>query len=272
MKISEIFRKNTAKPAILAVGAGAETMGRITLNTELDSYDIKVVDDGAAALLMLPRVKPRLIVLDVELTTVSWINFYKLVRQEQTLAGTPILILTNTVEEVANLTDFNLGNTDFLVKPFAPQELSLRARRLLFKQQTSDLDADILDYDDLRLDVARHEVTVQGDSVYLTATEFKLLATLAQRQGRVQTRERLLQDVCAYNTSFLETRTIDTHMRRLRSRLGPARWHLETVRGIGYQFRDKPLNQRCAPKLAAPQPKRRIPASPRFKEMSASLS
>jgi two-component system phosphate regulon response regulator PhoB len=272
MKMSEILAQTTPKPAILLAGNGTETLGRIKANAGLDSYDIQAMDDGAAALLMLPRVKPSLIVLDVGLQNIRWMNFYELVRNEPSLTRTPILILTDTVDEVSSLCDFGLGNTDFMLKPVAPPELTLRARRLLYNRQTADVDPKILDYEDMQLDISRHKVSVQGNPIYLTATQFKLLATLAQRQGRVQTREQLLQDVCHYNSSFLHTRAIDTHMRRLRVKLGPAQWHLESVRGVGYQFREKPQGRQCVPKSAARRSKTHINASPRFKVLSAALS
>jgi two-component system phosphate regulon response regulator PhoB len=153
-----------------------------------------------------------------------------------------VLVLTDKVEPLGQLPDFTIGNTDFAVKPFHPAELVLRIRRLLFNWQIASRESGIMAYEDLKLDVSRHEVLADGRTVHLTATEFKLLATLAQRRGR------LLQDVCDYsNSSQLFTRTIDTHMRRLRNKLGPAQWHLETVRGVGFRFREKPAGESWTP-------------------------
>jgi two-component system phosphate regulon response regulator PhoB len=208
---------------------------------------------------MLPRISPSLIVLDVDLAKVNWFEFYKSIRKDHTHARTPILILINSAEAIIGLSDFSLCNTDFVVKPFTPQELQVRMRRLLDLRQSTEAESGVLDYEDLLLDVPRHEVLVNGDEINLTVTEFKLLATLAQRRGRVQSRERLLQDVCEYHASGLETRTIDTHMRRLRNKLGPANWHLESVRGIGYRFLEKLRDRAWKPKLQATPPRSSIP-------------
>jgi two-component system phosphate regulon response regulator PhoB len=240
MKTNQIEEKSSSSPTILVAARGAGIFG--VINTKgLRGYDVQTAEDGASALLMLPRVSPNLIVLDVDLAKVNWFEFYKSVRNDPIHALTPILILVNTTEDVTGVSNFSLGNTDFVVKPVAPQELLVRMRRLLYLRQSADGSAGLLDYDDLRLDVPRHEVRVKGHEINLTVTEFKLLVTLAQRRGRVQSRERLLQDVCDYFASAMETRTIDTHVRRLRSKLGTARWHVETVRGIGYRFLEKPM-------------------------------
>jgi two-component system phosphate regulon response regulator PhoB len=238
MKIMQSEVKSSPIPTILIAENGAGIIELIHANGMTD-YDLLAAEDGASALLMLPRVNPSLIVLDVDLAKVNWFEFYKSIRKDHAHARTPILILINSTEDVIGLSDFSLGNTDFVIKPFTPQELLVRMRRLLNLRQSTDDDSGILEYDDLQLDVPRHEVLVNGDEINLTVTEFKLLATLAQRRGRVQSRERLLQDVCEYHASGLETRTIDTHMRRLRNKLGPANWHLESVRGIGYRFLEK---------------------------------
>jgi two-component system phosphate regulon response regulator PhoB len=257
----QTLAKTSPQPTILIAGNGAETAGRLNASASPESYDVRAVQDGATALLMLARVCPSLIVLDVELAKVSWMDFYRLIRNDAVLARTPVLILTDSADDVYKLTDFGPGNTDFAVKPFTPQELILRMRRLLYARQITDIDTGIMMYDDLQLDVARHEVVVEGNQVHLTATEFRLLTTLAQRHGRVQPRERLLQDVFAYNTSFLETRTVDTHVRRLRGKLGQAKWRLETVRGVGYRFCEKPALRRCESKQPVQQLKRPAPPS-----------
>jgi len=235
MKTIPMLNKNLLKPTILMTENGADTIRQFKTSVAREGFDVVTVTDGDAAWLMLPRICPNVIVLDIDLPKVNWMEFCQLVRNAPPLSNIPLVILASRAEDVSSLSDFGLGNTDFVVKPFHPQELSLRIRRLLQIRQLTDPTVENLAFDDLNLDLSQHEVTVQGEPIHLTITEFKLLATLAQRKGRVQSRERLLQDVCEYN-SFVETRTIDTHIRRLRSKLGRARWHLETVRGIGYRF------------------------------------
>jgi DNA-binding response OmpR family regulator len=122
-----------------------------------------------------------------------------------------------------------------VTKPFSPRELVLRVKRLLRADPTEPMKQDEIVLKELRLDVPRHQATVRSKSIDLTATEFKLLTVLAQRRGRVQSREQLLQDVWQYD-NLIDTRTVDTHMRRLREKLGPAARYLDTVRGVGYRF------------------------------------
>jgi len=253
MNTISIPDKTTMNPTILIAENGAEILKQIKASGIREGFEFLTVSDGATALLMLPRISPDLIVLDIDSPKLRWTEFCRMIRSDQTISGIPILILTSNAEEARCLSDFGLGNTDFAVKPFNSQELILRIRRLLHARQNTDLSGEKIAFDDLELDLSQREVTVQGDFVHLTCTEYKLLMTLAQRRGRVQSRERLLEDVCDYS-GMMETRTIDTHMRRLRSKLGPARWHLETVRGVGYRF-SKATGRECKREMSAPRSK-----------------
>jgi len=121
------------------------------------------------------------------------------------------------------------------VKPFSPRELVLRVKKLLDRGKPVDVAKEKMVFGDLVIDMPRHAVFWKGKQIELTATEFKLLVTLAQRKGRVQSRDTLLRDVWGYE-SMIDTRTVDTHMRRLREKIGAASKHLDTVRGVGYRF------------------------------------
>jgi DNA-binding response OmpR family regulator len=114
----------------------------------------------------------------------------------------------------------------------------LRVKRLLRRAQGEEQKAERIEHQELCIDIPRHQATVKGKPITLTATEFKLLAVLAQRRGRVQSRDQLLRDVWEYD-SLIDTRTVDTHMRRLREKLGSAAKYLDTVRGAGYRFVEK---------------------------------
>ena len=169
MKIMQSEIKSFPSPTILIAENGAGIIELIHANGMTD-YDLLAAEDGASALLMLPRVSPSLIVLDVDLAKVNWFEFYKSIRKDHAHARTPILILINSTEDVIGLSDFSLGNTDFVIKPFTPQELLVRMRRLLNLRQSTDDDSGVLEYDDLQLDVPRHEVLVNGDEINLTVT------------------------------------------------------------------------------------------------------
>ncbi|MGH7970078.1 MAG: winged helix-turn-helix domain-containing protein, partial [Limisphaerales bacterium] len=130
-----------------------------------------------------------------------------------------------------------LGADDYVTKPFSPRELVLRIKKVLQRGRAAVEEPGTHKFGDLVIDTPRHLVSWRGKKIDLTATEFKLLTLLAERRGRVQSREQLLRDVWEYN-NLIDTRTVDTHMRRLREKLGPAAKHLDTVRGVGYRFLD----------------------------------
>ena len=225
----------TVKQRILVVDDEPEAVELVEFNLKQAGYAVTTAVDGAEALKKARSQTPDLIVLDVMLPEMDGFEICKTLRLETATAHTPILMLTAKAAEIDRVLGLELGADDYLTKPFSPRELMLRIKKILARGQSEDKPKDQLRFGDLHIDVPRHIALWKGKPIELTATEFKLLTMLAQRAGRVQSRDQLLRDVWEYD-SLIDTRTVDTHMRRLREKLGPASKHLDTVRGVGYRF------------------------------------
>ncbi|MCL4786904.1 MAG: response regulator transcription factor [Verrucomicrobia bacterium] len=223
------------KQKILVVDDEPEAVELVEFNLKQAGYDVATAADGAEALKRTRTLLPSLIVLDVMLPEMDGLEVCKMLRRDPATAAIPIIMLTAKAAEIDRVLGLELGADDYLTKPFSPRELVLRVRKLLSRGRGKPEEAECLTFGDLLIDVPRHLVSWRGRKVDLTATEFKLLTVLAQRRGRVQSRDHLLRDVWEYNT-LVDTRTVDTHMRRLREKLGPASKFLDTVRGVGYRF------------------------------------
>jgi len=177
-------------------------------------------------------------VLDLMLPAVDGLEVCKQLRRDPATAKIHIIMLTAKAAEIDRVLGLELGADDYVTKPFSPRELVLRVKNMLRRGLPSEEAAEQIRIGDLVIDIPRHQVLIKGKKVDLTATEFKLLTVLAQRRGRVQSRDQLLQDVWEYD-SLIDTRTVDTHMRRLREKLGSAARYLDTIRGVGYRFVDE---------------------------------
>jgi DNA-binding response OmpR family regulator len=224
------------KPRILVVDDEPEAVELVEFNLRQAGYAVTTAADGAEALKKARSQTPDLIVLDVMLPEMDGFEVCKTLRLNPATAKIPIIMLTAKAAEIDRVLGLELGADDYLTKPFSPRELVLRIKKILARGAPGEKSPDQMRFGDLRIDVPKHQVTWRGKPIDdLTATEFKLLATLAQRAGRVQSRDTLLRDVWEYD-SLIDTRTVDTHMRRLREKLGPAAKHLDTVRGVGYRF------------------------------------
>jgi len=180
-----------------------------------------------------------LIILDIMMPDLNGIQLCRILRADPRLARVPIIFLTAKAEECDRIGGFETGCDDYICKPFSTKELVLRVQTILRRSAAVEApDLKRLQIGQVILDIERHEVTVQGRLIELTATEFKLLRLLMERRGRVQTREHLLINVWNYETE-IETRTVDTHIRRLREKLGVAADWIETIRGVGYRIADR---------------------------------
>jgi two-component system phosphate regulon response regulator PhoB len=222
---------------ILVVDDEQDAVDLVAFNLKQAGFQVVTAPDGAEALDKVHKHQPDLIVLDVMMPELDGLEVCKLLRRDSATTGIPILMLTAKATEVDRILGLELGADDYVTKPFSPRELVLRVRKLLARGKPHEARNERMVFGELTIDIPRHLVSWRGDSLDLTATEFKLLTTLAERRGRVQSRDQLLRDVWGYE-SMIDTRTVDTHMRRLREKLGPAARHLDTVRGVGYRFVD----------------------------------
>ena len=223
------------KPKILVVDDEPDVVQLIDYNLKAAGYDVTTAADGDEALKKARSTAPDLIILDLMLPEVEGLDVCKILRREPSTSGIPIVMLTAKASETDRVLGLELGADDYVTKPFSPRELVLRVKRLLRSENSKEEHAERIQIGDLAVDNPRHEATVKGTPVDLTATEFRLLTVLVKRRGRVQSREQLLRDVWEYDT-MIDTRTVDTHMRRLREKLGSASKYLDTVRGVGYRF------------------------------------
>jgi two-component system phosphate regulon response regulator PhoB len=221
---------------VLVVDDEPEILELVEFNFKAAGLQILTAADGAEGLQKARAQQPALIVLDLMLPGIDGMEVCKILRRDPATAGIPILMLTAKASEIDRIVGLEIGADDYLTKPFSPRELVLRVKKLLSRHEPAPAKGDRLQVGDLLLDIPCHQVFLRGEAVELTATEFKLLHVLMQRRGRVQTRDQLLRDVWDYER-VVDTRTVDTHMRRLREKLGAAAEHLETIRNVGYRFR-----------------------------------
>ncbi len=223
------------KPKILVVDDEPDALEVIAFKLKEAGYIPLTAADGLRAVELVREERPALVVLDLMLPKLDGLEVCKILRRDPATASIPIIMLTARAAEMDRIVGLELGADDYVTKPFSPRELVLRIKKVLARTQQSDEPATHLRIGVLDIDAVRHLVKVKDHAITLTATEFKLLELLARRRGRVQTRDRLLQDVWGYDNP-IDTRTVDTHMRRLREKLGPAAEYLETIRGVGYRF------------------------------------
>jgi DNA-binding response OmpR family regulator len=225
-----------SRKKILVVDDEPDAVELIAFNLRGAGYDVITAEDGEEALKKTRQARPDLVVLDLMLPEIDGLEVCRTMRNDPNISKIPIIMLTAKAEEIDRVLGLELGANDYVTKPFSPRELVLRVKNQLKSSETVAAEkGGKWTFGDLQVDVERHTVVVKGKLIDLTATEFKLLTLLIERRGRVQSREQLLRDVWGYET-LIDTRTVDTHMGRLREKLGKAADNLDTVRGIGYRF------------------------------------
>jgi DNA-binding response OmpR family regulator len=221
---------------ILIVEDERDVVDLLALHLRKAGFRVSMAMDGAAGLQKACRENPAFIILDLMLPKMPGLEVCKILKSDPVTRQIPIMMLTAKAEEIDRVVGLEFGADDYVTKPFSPREVTLRIKAIL-RRAEGPAEDESLSAGSIVIDPGRHEVSVDGQRVGLTSLEFKLLRTLMQRRGRVQTRDRLLNEVWGYE-SVIDTRTVDTHVRRLRKKLGKAADAIESVRGFGYRLRE----------------------------------
>jgi two-component system, OmpR family, phosphate regulon response regulator PhoB len=215
----------------------------VDFNLRAAGYRTLGATSGHRALELIRRDVPDLVILDLMLPDVSGVEICRTLRREDATREVPVLMLTARGDEIDRVVGFEVGADDYMVKPFSVRELLLRVQAVLRRAQGVGTESapasQLLRHGPIAVDLASRRSYVADEEVGLTVIEFELLRTLLERRGRVQSRARLLTDVWQVSPD-IESRTVDTHVKRLRQKLGPAGNFIETVRGVGYRLGDGP--------------------------------
>jgi two-component system phosphate regulon response regulator PhoB len=223
---------------VLVVEDEKDIIDLIEYHLKQSGFSVIKALDGPSGLELARKEKPSLIILDLMLPEMDGKDICRALKSNPLTKSIPIIMLTAKAEEVDRIVGFELGADDYVTKPFSPRELVLRVKAILHRREVPPEGEKTIQIRDLSIDIDRHMVSVKKKPIPLTSTEFKLLVELASNRGRVQTRERLLDKVWGYTYEGY-ARTVDTHIRRLREKLGPIGDDIETIRGMGYRFREE---------------------------------
>ncbi len=223
--------------SILVVEDEQDLREVLEYNLSQAGYEVRTASTGTEALELIQKAEPNLVLLDLMLPDISGTEVCKTLKESPRTRGIPIMMLTARGEEIDRVVGFELGADDYVVKPFSVRELLLRISAVLRRSSApqAERNHDEVNFGCLKIDREAHRVWVEALEIELTALEFKLLLTLFDRRNRVQTRTTLLDDVWGIQAD-ITTRTVDTHVKRLREKLEAARAYVETVRGVGYRF------------------------------------
>lgn len=227
-----------ANPHILVVDDEKDILSILQYNLEKADYRVTCVTSGESALRVAREHHPELMLLDLMLPGIDGLDVCRIIRQDPAIAQIPIIMLTAKGTEADIVTGLELGADDYVTKPFSPRELVARVGSVLRRQQAvTEHDSPILSKHGIEVNVDRRDVTVQGDPVDLTATEFDILYFLIKRPGWVRTRDQIIENVRGDNYPVTD-RSVDVHITSLRKKMGAAGENIETVRGVGYRFKE----------------------------------
>ena len=239
-QVQDVSESTSAGERVLVVDDEPDIVALVAYHLAKSGYSVSTATNGAEALSIARRDKPSLIVLDLMLPGLSGLEVMEQLRLDPATSRIAVLMLTARREEGDRIQGLALGADDYLTKPFSPQELVLRVTAILRRVKAGGDDGSgVQQIGPLKIDSNAHRVTVDGRELDLTPTEFKLLLLLAERKGRVQPRNMLLEIVWEAAPD-IQTRTVDMHVQRLRAKLGEAGSLIETVRGFGYRIKNAP--------------------------------
>jgi len=223
---------------IIVIDDEADIRDLIVYNLKKEGFSIDTASDGESGLSKIKKHLYDLVILDLMLPGIQGMELCKILRNDPKTSNMPIIMLTAKSEEIDKILGLEMGADDYITKPFSPRELIARVKAILRRTIQKSEPEQILKIGNLEIDKERYIVNVSGNQVKLSATEFKLLVYLAERKGRVFSRDQLL-DAVWRDEAFVEPRTVDVHIRRLRSSIeeDPAKpRYIKTLRGIGYFF------------------------------------
>ncbi len=222
---------------ILVIEDEKDIADLIAYHLERANYKVAIAYDGETGLDLVKKQHPALIILDLLLPKkIDGLDVCRILKANEDTKYIPIIMVTAKGEEIDKVVGFELGADDYIVKPFSPRELVLRVRAIL-RRFSLPKEKIILEADGLTLDIDGHKVTIDEGPIYLTTTEFNLLVALMHKRGKVLTREILLEKAWGYSFQGY-ARTVDTHVKRLREKLKEKAYLIETVRGVGYRFKE----------------------------------
>ena len=228
---------------ILLVEDEPDIRKTLKYNFSRESFDVITAGSISEAKSLSSNNQVDLIILDLMLPDGSGLDFCRTIKSDEKKKSIPVIILTAKADEVDRVVGFELGADDYVTKPFSVRELVLRAKAVMKRgvnsQEDSKKGLETYKFGDLELDLDSHQAFINNQEINFTALEFRLLKHLIDRKGRVQTRDQLLGDVWGYSSS-VTTRTVDTHIKRLREKLGDIGNHIQTIRGVGYRFSRSP--------------------------------
>lgn len=235
--MSDASSANSHRHSLLLVDDDLEILSLLETKLRKEPYDIFTASEGESALSIVRTKNPDLVVLDVNLPGLSGLEVCRSLRGNKDTRNIPIIMLSGRGEEIDRILGLEFGADDYVTKPFNAKELILRINNLLKRVYHQEAIQETFSRGDLTIDFLKHEVTLKGVPIQLTLTEFKLLSCLLENVGQVKTRDYLLEHIWEHGDGVY-SRTIDTHIQRLRTKLQEAGGYIETIRGVGYRFQE----------------------------------